>query len=1093
MTLGLIVAFFASALLSIVNAAPPDVLSIAPSEGSVDGGTDVTITGTNFEQDLDPASISYAGSDNEGKAVTTDSSGNVYVTGDYSGSMTIQGTTINSLGSYDVYVAKFNAAGTLQWLKSGGGSTGNDVGTSVAVDGDGNVVVSGQTWEGSTFGIFTDSASSGSFDAFVVKYNSAGTEQWLRVEGGPGADSARSVAIDGDDEIYVTGQISSTTTFAGVAVSNLGQSDQFMLKYDTSGSTLFLRTGGGDSAENPWAIAVGPDESIYIAGYSPSTTLTFGSANSTNNDAQFQAYLVKYNSSGTAQWMKASDQLTSESGGNYGTGVAVSSTGLVHFGGSTVGEVTFGGSTFGSTGIYSSFLIQYDSSGVEQWYLEGTTSNDVYPERLRIGLDGSLYHTGYFYDDFTLDGVTVTASNAVFVAKVDLSGNVLVLSYGESTSYINTYEATADADGNVYVAGEFSDDATFGDQTINDPGTYSYFLAKLTAAYPTVTLDGATCTDLEYVSTTSLTCTTPAHAAGAVDLVVTNFSGEDDTLVDGYEYTEAASPTPTPTPTPTPAATATPTPTPTPTPSPTPNPEVMPVTAGAAHPSQPADGEVASETPAFSWQAPAEPENVAKYILVIDGVQVFEFDAGKSIETDKFILVYEASNQSYLLQVKEPLESGEHTWWIISRSTTGKDTESVHWSFVVGGSSEDESGDDSGVGGTSSPTPTPSPSLDDEASESATATASGETETSTGSGLLSVLPDFSGVGTAIGSGIGGLLTSFGGGVGEGIQNAVEAGTETILVLRENEAVVEVAETAPPVIVLAAPVLTAVAAASQVGWSLFTFKNALKIAKSLKYMAGGSLLGYTYDHESLAPISFALLSLRNVDGSVQQSRITNVAGRYHGFNPPPGTYVLTATHNIFDFARDKSQQVLGKFVYDGQPVTFLNGKQTHQFLVPMQAKQQVGVMGMISSAIIELLKFNHHYHVPVSIGLFAFSVFMTLIAPNPLNVVLTGISTFFMLRSIVRGLKRPMVKGTIVDAKQQPVANSLVAAVDVKTGELTNVTTSDKKGKFVVKDLHGVNKMVPIKPGFAPNERPVLADLEHHKSENVRLMMAPSLG
>jgi len=106
----------------------------------------------------------------EGKDVTTDSSGNIYVTGYTGGGL--DGNT-NS-GSYDIFLVKYNSSGTKQWTKQLGTSS-SDSGNGVTTDSSGNIYVTGDT-EGGLDG----NTSLGSYDIFLVKYNSSGTKQWTK-------------------------------------------------------------------------------------------------------------------------------------------------------------------------------------------------------------------------------------------------------------------------------------------------------------------------------------------------------------------------------------------------------------------------------------------------------------------------------------------------------------------------------------------------------------------------------------------------------------------------------------------------------------------------------------------------------------------------------------------------------------------------------------------------------------------------------------------------------------------------------------------------------------------------------------------------
>lgn len=92
------------------------------------------------------------------RGVALDPSGNVYVTGFYSSSMTVQGVTVMSRGLFDVFLAKFDTNGTLLWLRSAGGA-GSDIGHGVVVDSQGNVGLTGEFQSKATFGTHSVTAA----------------------------------------------------------------------------------------------------------------------------------------------------------------------------------------------------------------------------------------------------------------------------------------------------------------------------------------------------------------------------------------------------------------------------------------------------------------------------------------------------------------------------------------------------------------------------------------------------------------------------------------------------------------------------------------------------------------------------------------------------------------------------------------------------------------------------------------------------------------------------------------------------------------------------------------------------------------------
>ena len=158
------------------------------------------------------------------RGVTTDLSGNIYVTGDTSDEL--DGN--NKVGGKDLFVVKYNSEGIKQWTKQLG-TNAYDEAYGIATDSSGNVYVTGYTAGG-----LDGNSSYGSKDLFVVKYNSSGTKQWTKQLGTSSDDEAYGIAADSSGNVYVAG-----STSGGLdGNTSAGNSDLFVVKYDSDGNKL---------------------------------------------------------------------------------------------------------------------------------------------------------------------------------------------------------------------------------------------------------------------------------------------------------------------------------------------------------------------------------------------------------------------------------------------------------------------------------------------------------------------------------------------------------------------------------------------------------------------------------------------------------------------------------------------------------------------------------------------------------------------------------------------------------------------------------------------------------------------------------------
>ncbi len=185
-----------------------------------------------------------------GMGVAADSSDNIYSIGyTYGG---LDGNT-NS-GDRDIFLVKYNSSGTKQWTQQLGTSSG-DEGRGVTVDSSDNIYVTGKT-EGGLDG----NTNLGSWDIFLVKYNSSGTKQWTQQLGTPTYEGANGVTVDSSDNIYVTGNT------RGKLDSYSGGYDTFLVKYNSSGVKQWTQQFGTSSSDIGIGVTVDSSDNIYVTG-----------------------------------------------------------------------------------------------------------------------------------------------------------------------------------------------------------------------------------------------------------------------------------------------------------------------------------------------------------------------------------------------------------------------------------------------------------------------------------------------------------------------------------------------------------------------------------------------------------------------------------------------------------------------------------------------------------------------------------------------------------------------------------------------------------------------------------------------------------
>jgi hypothetical protein len=224
---------------------------------AVDGSGDVYVTGSavGFGTYVDYVTIRYgseggvwrtyngpADSSDAAQALAIDGSGNVYVTGQSYGSGT----------GYDYATIKYLPSGDTAWVRRyNGPGNGEDMGNDIAVDNSGNVYVTGGS----------DGSGTGS-DYATIKYLSNGDTAWVRRYNGPGNgnDQAIAIAVDTSGNVYVTG---------GSTGSETGH-DFTTIKYLANGDSGWVMRYDGPAGDDDASVSIAVDDSgnVYVTGYS---------------------------------------------------------------------------------------------------------------------------------------------------------------------------------------------------------------------------------------------------------------------------------------------------------------------------------------------------------------------------------------------------------------------------------------------------------------------------------------------------------------------------------------------------------------------------------------------------------------------------------------------------------------------------------------------------------------------------------------------------------------------------------------------------------------------------------------------------------
>lgn len=378
-------------------------------------------------------------------AVAAMSTGDVVVAGTTNGA--VQPGVVKLGSDADAFVARFDKYGRLQWVRQFG-TTGYEELLGVTVSGS-SIYIAGRTG-----GTFPGNTGLGKADGFLARYSTSGTQQWVRQFGTAGDDSAIGVGVSGTG-VFVGGN----TNGAFPGSTNQGSGDAWVARFNSSGTQQWVRQLGSPEWDEVDGVAVS-GSGVYLAGFTRGVLP--GSTSSGNGDA----FLVRYSTSGTQQWIRQFG--TDQQDVAYGVAASGSS---IYVGGNTYGTFPGGTSQGGSDG----FVARYNSSGTQQWVRQlGTTSGD---DALAVAAkSGRVYLAGYTSGSFP---GFVAQSDDGFVAGYDTSGNQLwVRQFGTSLSDVVTGVAVRpnDSYGGAVVAVGQTVGAVWGQV---NAGGYDGFIATM--------------------------------------------------------------------------------------------------------------------------------------------------------------------------------------------------------------------------------------------------------------------------------------------------------------------------------------------------------------------------------------------------------------------------------------------------------------------------------------------------------------------------------------------------------------------------------------------------------------------------------------
>jgi hypothetical protein len=383
--------------------------------------------------------------------ITVDAEGNSYVTGRFGGTVTFEGqnntdVVLSSPGIVSVFLIKYDTDGKILWSQRSYGGPAMDMPDGIALDSEGNCIITGSYSGEVKFGHITITSYDDpittrppAYGMFLAKYSSEGIFLWVKSASSAEEDewpnaTGQGLVIDSNDNIITGGTFQGKINFSGIIIESTkgGQfydNNIFFAKYTPSGDLLWVKREGNSNYVLFKTISIDRDDNFYITGYTGDPTII---AN-THMDVR-QSFLVKFNNEGSPIWVKKVVR------GTWPEDVAIDNAGNFFLIGNLAYTTTFGEGinektlTFNENDKYSFYAAKFNNKGEFIWDIlpKGIGNGGGSGRGICTDLNNNVFLTGSFILSVAFGNTTLTAAEGtysaedIFIAKIKDDGTTAI-------------------------------------------------------------------------------------------------------------------------------------------------------------------------------------------------------------------------------------------------------------------------------------------------------------------------------------------------------------------------------------------------------------------------------------------------------------------------------------------------------------------------------------------------------------------------------------------------------------------------------------------------------------------------------------------
>lgn len=341
--------------------------------------------------------------------------GFLYITGYFGNIATFDTITLNAQSATNIFVAKYNMNGNVQWAKKYGGNLAMALPTCIDVN-DNAIIVGGLFYDKFIYGIDTITSNDNgiSEDLLIMKLDTLGNIQWVKAPGTVWRDYVYDVARDSLENIYVTGFFNGTITFDTISVTASNE-NMFLTKYDSSGNAVWVDHPVGVGIN--WGDGIKVYKSkIYVCGKT-GWDCTFDTITLSFVGGTEDGFIARYNLNGNVEWAKK----VATRGNDRLIDLSITSDGNIAVTGTIGDSLIYGNDTLFSLDARDLFVGKYDLNGNYIWMKRAGSTSPEYAIGVHADAFGNVYSTGHYENpaDFGQYIITGFSCNDMYVGKIN--------------------------------------------------------------------------------------------------------------------------------------------------------------------------------------------------------------------------------------------------------------------------------------------------------------------------------------------------------------------------------------------------------------------------------------------------------------------------------------------------------------------------------------------------------------------------------------------------------------------------------------------------------------------------------------------------